>query len=64
MTVRAGFEKLHRFLTAPTGLKEDPYWRTLTERIHRARAMHAPTRALEQARTDYLHSLLRKGVKS
>lgn len=60
MTVRAGFERLSAFLTAPQSLQEDPVWRRLTDRIHRARAMHAPTRELEQARQDYVHSLLRR----
>ena len=57
--VRAGFERLHALLVGPQ-LADDPVWARLTERIKRARAMHAPTRELEKARQDYLHSLLVK----
>jgi hypothetical protein len=42
--VRAGFERLHAFLTAPARLTEDPVFQRLRANRDRARAMHAPTR--------------------
>ena len=56
--MRAGWEKLHAFLTAPQSLAEDPTYRRLQERIAQARAAHMPTRGLQQALQDYLHQAL------
>lgn len=57
--VRAGFERLHTFLTAPERLTEDPTFLKLRERIAEARAAHQPTRGLQQALSDYVHACLR-----
>lgn len=59
MIVRAGFEKLARFLTSPRSLDEDPKYRAIKQHIAHARAMHAPVKEHQKALEDYVCSLLR-----
>lgn len=56
--MRAGFERLHSFLTAPQSLTEHPTYLLLRDRIAKARAAHQPTSGLRQALQDWLHCQL------
>jgi hypothetical protein len=51
--------ELHRFLTAPTKLTEDPTYRALQANIAFARDHHRQTRAHIEALEAYVRALLR-----
>jgi type II secretory pathway predicted ATPase ExeA len=58
--IRAGFERLHQMLVGPPRLEDDPTYARLRSEIRRRQMAHMSTRGLQQALTDYVHTLLRR----